>query len=268
MTLGEKLAKLRKENHYTQEQLADILDVSRQSVSKWESDVAYPETEKLVKLGKLYHCSMDYLLNDEIEEETKKEEQAKKEETPSFVYAGLWRQFFFERKSKRAIGGVPLWHINIGFGRVASGIFSIGLVSKGVFSLGIFSLGIFSIGVFALGLLAFGAMACGMFSAGAISVGVIAAGAIAVGIVAFGALAIGQYSVGALAIGNYFALGDHAYGKIAIYKTEGNGSIYMTNAYLQADYQAVMRVLDAKTPWIFGWAKAIIGNVLQSVAFW
>lgn len=51
MTLGEKLAKLRKENNYTQEQLADIFGVSRQSVSKWESDVAYPETDKLIKLG-------------------------------------------------------------------------------------------------------------------------------------------------------------------------------------------------------------------------
>ena len=67
MTFGEKLAKLRKENNYTQEQLADILEVSRQSISKWESDIAYPETEKLVRIGKLFSCSMDYLLNDEIE---------------------------------------------------------------------------------------------------------------------------------------------------------------------------------------------------------
>ena len=49
MTLGEKLSKLRKEYNYTQEQLADILGVSRQSISKWESDIAFPETDKLVK---------------------------------------------------------------------------------------------------------------------------------------------------------------------------------------------------------------------------
>ena len=54
MTLGEKLSKLRKEYNYTQEQLADILGVSRQSISKWESDIAYPETDKLVKMGKLF----------------------------------------------------------------------------------------------------------------------------------------------------------------------------------------------------------------------
>ncbi|MBQ5889478.1 MAG: helix-turn-helix transcriptional regulator, partial [Clostridia bacterium] len=49
-------------------QLADILGVSRQSISKWESDIAYPETDKLIKMGKLFECSMDYLLNDDITE--------------------------------------------------------------------------------------------------------------------------------------------------------------------------------------------------------
>ena len=68
MTFGEKLSKLRKDYNYTQEQLADILGVSRQSISKWESDIAYPETNKLIELGKLFECSMDYLLKDEITE--------------------------------------------------------------------------------------------------------------------------------------------------------------------------------------------------------
>ena len=66
MTLGEKIAIQRKELNYTQEQLADILSVSRQSISKWESDIAYPETEKLIELGKLFDCSMDYLLKEEV----------------------------------------------------------------------------------------------------------------------------------------------------------------------------------------------------------
>ena len=68
MTLGEKLSKLRKEYNYTQEQLAEILGVSRQSISKWESDIAFPETEKLIELGKLFKCSMDYLLKEDITE--------------------------------------------------------------------------------------------------------------------------------------------------------------------------------------------------------
>lgn len=68
MTLGEKIARQRKELNYTQEQLADILGVSRQSISKWESDITYPETDKLIELGKLFNCSMDYLLKEEVTE--------------------------------------------------------------------------------------------------------------------------------------------------------------------------------------------------------
>lgn len=67
MTLGEKIVKLRKENNYTQEQLAEILDVSRQSISKWESNIVYPETSKLIHMSKLFNCTTDYLLLDEIE---------------------------------------------------------------------------------------------------------------------------------------------------------------------------------------------------------
>ena len=43
MTTGEKLSSLRKQNNYTQEELADMMNVSRQSVSRWESDIAFPE---------------------------------------------------------------------------------------------------------------------------------------------------------------------------------------------------------------------------------
>ena len=68
MTTGEKLSKLRKENGYTQESLSEIIGVSRQSISKWESDGAFPETEKLIQLSRLYKCSIDYLLKDEIEQ--------------------------------------------------------------------------------------------------------------------------------------------------------------------------------------------------------
>ncbi|MBQ8432044.1 MAG: helix-turn-helix transcriptional regulator [Clostridia bacterium] len=68
MTFGEKLSKLRREHNYTQEQLADALDVSRQAIGKWESDISYPETDKLIKLGVLFDCSMDYLLKTDIQE--------------------------------------------------------------------------------------------------------------------------------------------------------------------------------------------------------
>ena len=67
MTFGEKLSALRRQNNYTQEQLADALGVSRQAVSKWESNTAYPETEKLVRLCKMFDCSLDNLVLDRPE---------------------------------------------------------------------------------------------------------------------------------------------------------------------------------------------------------
>lgn len=64
MNIGEKIAFLRKRKGLTQEQLAEILEVSRQSVSRWEINIAFPETEKLLKLSRLLECSIDFLLND------------------------------------------------------------------------------------------------------------------------------------------------------------------------------------------------------------
>ncbi len=69
MTTGEKLTLLRKKKGFTQEQLAEVLGVSRQSVSRWEMDVAFPETEKLIKLSRLLECSIDFLLNEKMQPE-------------------------------------------------------------------------------------------------------------------------------------------------------------------------------------------------------
>lgn len=66
MKLSEKIVALRKTNNMTQEELAEICNVSRQSVSKWEADIALPETEKLLLLGEVFHVSMDVLLKDEL----------------------------------------------------------------------------------------------------------------------------------------------------------------------------------------------------------
>lgn len=68
MKFSEKLQKLRKENKLSQEQLADMLDVSRQAVSKWESGQTYPEMDKLLALCKIFKCSLDDLTNDEVKE--------------------------------------------------------------------------------------------------------------------------------------------------------------------------------------------------------
>ncbi len=73
MKISEKIVELRKMNGMTQEELASLCNVSRQSISKWEADIALPETEKLLILGKTFHVSMDTLLKDELELGTVKE---------------------------------------------------------------------------------------------------------------------------------------------------------------------------------------------------
>lgn len=64
MTLGEKLKAARKNAGLTQEQLSEKLMVSRQAVTKWESDKGMPDIENLKKLSKLLNVSIDYLLDD------------------------------------------------------------------------------------------------------------------------------------------------------------------------------------------------------------
>ncbi len=66
MSFSEKLIKLRKENKLSQEMLADKLDVSRQSVSKWESGQTYPEMDKLLAMCKIFNVTLEELTNDEI----------------------------------------------------------------------------------------------------------------------------------------------------------------------------------------------------------
>lgn len=73
MGLGERIQDARKRKSITQEQLADQLDVTRQSVSRWESNVVYPDMDNLVKLSNILEVSLDYLLkNEENSTSTKK----------------------------------------------------------------------------------------------------------------------------------------------------------------------------------------------------
>lgn len=68
MSFGENLRRVRLENNLSQEQLADMVGVSRQSVSKWEADGGYPETEKLLIIAKKLDTSLDFLLLDKPRE--------------------------------------------------------------------------------------------------------------------------------------------------------------------------------------------------------
>lgn len=68
MILADKLILLRKKAAWSQEELAEQMNVSRQSVSKWEGAQSVPDLEKIIRLSELFGVSTDYLLKDEIEE--------------------------------------------------------------------------------------------------------------------------------------------------------------------------------------------------------
>lgn len=68
MIFADKLISLRKRAGWSQEELANQLDVTRQSVSKWEGAQSIPDLEKIVQLSRLFGVTTDYLLKDELEE--------------------------------------------------------------------------------------------------------------------------------------------------------------------------------------------------------
>lgn len=74
MTLGENIARLRAEKRLSQGDLADALGVSRQSVSKWETDASVPELDKLVRLSELFGVTLDRLVKGEAADEEPKQE--------------------------------------------------------------------------------------------------------------------------------------------------------------------------------------------------
>lgn len=82
MNLAKNLQNLRKRDKITQEDLADKLGVSRQSISKWETGEAYPETDKLLILCDMFNVSLDSLMRGDITEESAKAEPA---DNPEFI---------------------------------------------------------------------------------------------------------------------------------------------------------------------------------------
>lgn len=69
MILADKIINLRKKNGWSQEELGAMLNVSRQSVSKWESMTSIPDLEKIIKMSEIFEVTTDFLLKDEIEME-------------------------------------------------------------------------------------------------------------------------------------------------------------------------------------------------------
>ena len=205
MQFSEKLSQLRRKAGLSQEQLADQLGVTRQSVSKWESGTAVPELGKLIALSELFEVSVDYLVKDWVEEEASANAE-RLEETVADL-ARYMKGYTYDSKTR--VFGIPLVSIRLTrhglFGResVAKGIIAIGNAAVGVVALGAASVGAFSLGAFSVGVLSIGALAAGVCSLGALAA-------------AFGSAAVGVYAGGVAAVGDQIAVGVAAMGQTAI----------------------------------------------------
>ena len=284
MTLGEKIYRLRSERGMSQEAFGEALGVSRQSVSKWETDQSLPELDKIVAISEIFAVSTDYLLKETAK---KREGQGTSPDTSytderfsdkENVYTEETRviiqnpSFHYEYKSKRTLMGLPLVHINIGLKPVrAKGIIAIGNAAQGIIAIGIAGVGVITLAPVGVGLLlAIGCVVVGGVALGSLAVGVIAIGALCCGIFTMGAVAVGQFSYGALALGNQIAVGDVAHGNIALGLSEAAGSIYEEVRAVDGsfDYQAVIAAIDANVPGYWhlftNWMKAIIRMMVTS----
>ena len=96
MMISEKIALCRKALGISQEELAALLNISRQAVSRWETGAAMPDTEKIIQLSRVFCVSTDYLLLDEVTQ-TEHKEVEKQPETQS------------AEQAEHAAGVEPLW---------------------------------------------------------------------------------------------------------------------------------------------------------------
>lgn len=231
MAFQEQLILYRKQLGLSQEQLGNLIGVSRQTVSKWELGETTPEMEKLIQLSRIFKTSIDKLVgNDYAESQQSDLKQTEKVE----IYLHRWH---YEYKSQRTLFGIPLIHINIGHGLYkAKGIIAVGMVARGILCVGGLSVGIISLGGISCGLFSVGGIALALLMAiGGFSIGTIAMGGLALGIFALGGAAFGVYSVGGAAIALKIAAGGYASAPIAIGDSVRGQYVFDINSHLYPD---------------------------------
>ena len=260
MKFSDKIQALRKDKRLSQEELAEMMQVSRQSVSKWESGQSYPETDKLIILSEIFGVTVDSLLKDG---DVRQEEN--RFSTPYWTTRGR----VYEYKSERTYNGLPLVHVNIGFGvKKAKGVIAIGNIAQGYISIGLIATGFITFGLIGVGLISFSLLALGLLLAvGTVSIGAISIGAIAFGILTLGAVSIGFYSIGAVAVASRVAVGEHAYAPIAIGRVvkgtyefvDPSGSRNFAAISGEEVKQAIRALYPGTWDWVVNWMTWFLG---------
>ena len=113
MTLGERICQYRVQRRLSQQEVAEKLEVSRQSVSKWETDGAVPELDKLVKLCELFEVSLDELVRGEKRQESDAETPEASEKGQDTVLTVQMTQSRPERSSAQVAAGAVLLAVGL-----------------------------------------------------------------------------------------------------------------------------------------------------------
>lgn len=254
-TIGERIMTLRQKKGLSQEAFGEMLGVSRQAVSKWETCQAMPDIEKVMAMSELLGVSTDYLLKgiesgvEQTATQPNLQNSTASSQQSNNVYGGFCSQLKkikFEYKSKTTLFGIPLVHVKLGR---AKGIFAVGLMATGFVSFGFLSIGLMSLGLLSLGLLSFGTISLGALSAGAVSIGIIAVGGVAFGVFTVGGLSIGMYSLGGCAIASKIAFGGYANGFVAIGdEVQGEYTWCIKNGFTPEMREEVYRTIQRELP--------------------
>ena len=238
MDFRERLFELRRQAGLSQEELANLLNVTRQAVQKWEAGTSRPDMDNLMSLAEYFQVSLDYLV-------TGKEPTPPPAPTVVNHYYHPW----YEYKSKRTLFGLPLVHINCGPGvHWARGIIAIGDIATGLVALGGIAVGLLSLGAVSLGLLlALGALSVGIISIGGLALGLTAWGGVAVGLLSVGGISCGAYAAGGVVCASRVAVGGVASAPLAIGSAaEGTKAILIPpNGLEGAELDAARAAIDA-----------------------
>lgn len=264
MKFCEKLAELRRENGYSQEQLALRLNVSRQAVSRWEAGVSMPELSKILQLSEIFMVTTDYLLKETVTERqptgnTVKEGFGEFSETQARILEKLDQLDKMEKSENTEVKeyeyispgklfGLPLVHIHFkwtkgyrqnfssavrtpgayaDFKTKAKGIIAIGNNATGFFSIGFLAKGLFSIGLFSIGFVSVGILCLAFLALGIIAAGFTAGGVVSIGYVALGVSVIGIYGTGVAVLAQKTATGIAAVAHTAVGSGDADGTYAM-----------------------------------------
>ena len=139
MEFQNRLYDLRKRSGLSQEELANLVGVTRQAVQKWEAGTSRPDMDNLTALARYFNVTLDWLITGR-EMEARGAAQGGPVVVENHYHYNCWH---YEYRSKRTLFGLPLVHVNLAQRGlcVARGIIAIGNVSVGALSIGAFALG-------------------------------------------------------------------------------------------------------------------------------